>query len=1090
MLYSIHESHDRGCRVVIVLLSLVSLLAVSTVVTADPQPATAAKTASKAQDSPKTRKQPAARKTATQKAAQKASQKATRKAAQKALPRPENAQPHWIWLNQGDKPAGRAMLRKEFYVQGSVSAARLFAACDDEMTVYVDGVKVIQNQDPRKPAFADVTELITKNMPHVIAVDGVNRSDVAGLVVRLDLESGWRDAWSIVSDGTWQVSTKPSAGWKKPMFKPSGWKDANVLAVLGAGPWSKFITAKTLAAAAPLREATATPIQNLKVKKGFKVELLYSVPKGKQGSWVNICTDPKGRLIVSDQYGGLYRVTPPATGSDAKTKIEQIKVEIGEAQGLLWAFDSLYVVVNKGKKYDGGLYRVRDTDGDDQLDSLELLRPLTGRGEHGPHAILLAPDGKSLYIIGGNGTTMTEMATSRVPRVWDEDQLLPRVQGRFMRGVRAPGGFVARIDPDGKDWELVATGFRNEFDAAFNADGELFTFDADMEWDMSLPWYRPTRVCHVISGAEFGWRSGGGKWPSYYSDSVPATVDIGPGSPTGVCFGYGARFPAKYQQALFISDWSYGKLFAVHLKPNGATYSAEFEEFITGTPLPLTDVVTNHHDHAMYFTIGGRRVQSGLYRVTYVGDEPTASLADKRNTAGRADRVLRQQLESLHVGDHPNAVEKAWPHLGSRDRFIRYAARIALEHRPRAEWEKRALAETNQQAVLTAMMALARKFNRKDRGKEPNIDSPVPSWNVPTVEDSQRAEIRKRILKQLTLRTKTPSMTVEQRLERLRVLTLTFLRIGRPDQTERIALIKQLDKEYPTGIQELDSEIAQMLVYLQAPYATKSIVTQLLKAPTQEQQIDIAKSLRHQRAGWTPNLRKAFFEWCVQATGYRGGASFTTFVQRIRNDAITTLTAAEKQSLGELLTKKLDKQVIAAATQPRPIVKKWSMQELVPLVKDGLKNRNFDKGRDLFAAAKCFACHRFDNQGGAVGPDLTSLSGRFSPRDILESIVEPNKQISDQYAAVQIVTIDGKVVVGRIVNLAGDSVRVNTNMYNPDEQVGVDRKQIDEMFPSKTSMMPSGLLDVLKEEELLDLMAYLLSRGNRSHQMFLKNSQK
>src|SRR5438270_10860850 len=112
-------------------------------------------------------------------------------------------------------------------------------------------------------------------------------------------------------------------------------------------------------------------------------------------------------------------------------------------------------------------------------------------------------------------------------------------------------------------------------------------------------------------------------WPPYYADSWPATVDIGPGSPTGLTFGYGAKFPAKYQDALFMCDWSYGKLYAVHLKPRGAGYAGEFEEFVTGTPLPLTDIVISPKDWAMYFAIGGRKTKSGLYRVTYVGSEST-----------------------------------------------------------------------------------------------------------------------------------------------------------------------------------------------------------------------------------------------------------------------------------------------------------------------------------------------------------------------------------------------------------------------------------------------------------------------------------
>ena len=138
-----------------------------------------------------------------------------------------------------------------------------------------------------------------------------------------------------------------------------------------------------------------------------------------------------------------------------------------------------------------------------------------------------------------------------------------------MTGEKAPGGHIYRVSPDGKRWDLVSIGFRNPFDIAFNRDGELFTYDSDMEWDVNTPWYRPTRVLHVASGSEFGYRNGAGKWPAYTIDSLPAVADVGPGSPTGVTFGYGARFPAKYQEALYLCDWSYGKLYAAASQAEG-----------------------------------------------------------------------------------------------------------------------------------------------------------------------------------------------------------------------------------------------------------------------------------------------------------------------------------------------------------------------------------------------------------------------------------------------------------------------------------------------------------------------------------------
>jgi len=146
--------------------------------------------------------------------------------------------------------------------------------------------------------------------------------------------------------------------------------------------------------------------------------------------------------------------------------------------------------------------------------------------------------------------------------------------------------------------------------------------------------------------------------------------------------------------------------------------------------------------------------------------------------------------------------------------------------------------------------------------------------------------------------------------------------------------------------------------------------------------------------------------------------------------------------------------------------------------------RDYEKGRKLFAAAKFFACHRYDIEGGATGPDLTGIAGRFNQRDLLESIILPSKEVSDQYQAVVIDTLDGKKVIGRIVNLNGETIMVLTDMTDPNGITKVRHKDVDTIQPSKLSMMPEGLLNTLKEDEILDLMAYLLSRGDRNNAVF------
>jgi glucose/arabinose dehydrogenase len=425
-------------------------------------------------------------------------------------------------------------------------------------------------------------------------------------------------------------------------------------------------------------ENKATPPSRIKAMKDFQVELLYSVPGGEQGSWVNLCTDPKGRILASDQYGGLYRFAPPAPGQPLDpTKVEKLATNIRAVNGMLWAFDALYVGVNDyEKKIPSGVYRISSSKNDDALDKVELLREIKAGGDHGVHAILPSPDGKSLFLISGNNADLTKVNSSRVNMNWGEDHVLFRMpDGRgHNRDRLAPGGLIYKFSPDGKNWELYASGFRNIFDGGFNREGELFTYDADMEYDFNTSWYRPTRINHVTSGAEFGWRNGAGKRPEFYPDNLPATLNIGPGSPTGVTFGYGAKFPAKYQNAMFVLDWSWGKLYAVHLEPKGSTYTATKEEFLSGGPLPLTDAIIHPGDGAMYFAIGGRKVQSGFYRVTYTGKESTALVKNTKSKESGA-RAERHALEDFHGKQDPKAIKLAWPELDNSDRFIRWAAR-------------------------------------------------------------------------------------------------------------------------------------------------------------------------------------------------------------------------------------------------------------------------------------------------------------------------------------------------------------------------------------------------------------------------------
>jgi len=792
--------------------------------------------------------------------------------------------------------------------------------------------------------------------------------------------------------------------------------------------------------------AQATPADKLRLPEGFKAELLYTVPTA-QGSWVSMTNDPQGRLIASDQYGDLYRINPTGNGAD----VEKIELRIGFAQGLLCAFDSLYVVsygLKGAPKMPAGLYRVRDTDDDDKYDKVELLREFVGKSEHGPHAVILSPDKKSLYICSGNATKLPNPETSRVPKIWQEDQVLARLPDArgHAAGRLAPGGWVCKTDPEGKSFELVSMGFRNQYDIAFDPNGELFTYDADMEWDVGLPWYRPTRVCHIVSGAEFGWRHGSGKWPEYYPDNVPPTLNIGPGSPTGITFGTGAKFPAKYQNALFIADWSYGMIYAIHMKADGASYKATKEKFCSAPALPVTDMVINPLDQALYFLVGGRRIQSALYRVTYVGEESTAAAAYPALDSAVG---ARKRLETFHSAQAKDFdFDLVWGKLGDDDRFIRYAARTALEFQPVASWSDKALQSTDVQTKLESMIALARV------GDKSHQDAAIKSlaslqWD---------------------------GLSDEQRLHLVRAYGLVLCRLGTPSDKTKQTIVEHLEKELPSKNDFVDRELGKLLIAAGSEASTAKLVGLLTSPSGADSQIAYAMMLSDAKVGWSQAAHETYFQWFLDANKAKGGKSFGGYVDNIRKQAVKNLSADQKTSLAEILAKKAETTIDPYADlKARPMVRQWAMDDLLPLEDEVFVGRDLENGRKMFALATCYSCHRISGQGGIVGPDLTAAGHRFSTKDLLETIIDPSKEISDQYEATIFQMEDGKTITGRVANLNGGLYKVQENMIDPGKFTDIKAAQIEGMRASKVSMMPKGLLDNLTKDEILDLLAYMKS---------------
>src|SRR5262249_31067224 len=210
------------------------------------------------------------------------------------------------------------------------------------------------------------------------------------------------------------------------------------------------------------------------------------------------------------------------------------------------------------------------------------------------------------------------------------------------------------------------------------------------------------------------------------------------------------------------------------------------------------------------------------------GSASTAPVEPK-DPAGAEARNTRHQLEAYHGHKGAKAVDFAWKYLGDKDRFLRYAARLAIESQPVEQWKDRALKESNSTAALQSLLALARLGGN----------------------ESQSALLI--ALQKFPLK----SLSEEEKLDKIRVVEVSVARDGLPEHAD--ALISEFDAAYPSASIPLNRELCETLITFNAPDAVAKSIKLLKAAPTQEEQITYIHYLRNAKTGWTMDLRKTYF---------------------------------------------------------------------------------------------------------------------------------------------------------------------------------------------------------------------------------------
>ncbi len=1242
--------------------------------------------------------------------------------------KPEAEVPHWIWY-PGERSPGAVTrhFRSEFTLDHPATVS-IDATADNAFVLYVDGRQIGQGDTWQVvPHF----EVKLSAGPHSLAASASNEAPGAAafLLQASEKQKGKKPGKTLALSGpTWKtLKEKPSDNaWTKPGFDDSQWPNAADLGPLGTGPWTR------------LQFASGDASDRFHVPDGFSVESL--APANVTGSAVSFTFDPNGVPCVGIEGGPIVRLQDE-DGDGIYDGRSVITPQMNNCQGMYFDIDpdgsvTLWAVGNGPK--GTGIYRLADSDNDGAFETILHHVPTGGMGEHGPHAISRGPDGQ-LYFDTGNHAHLGIAVDPRSPvnePFRYEGELLPHYNDArgHARGVMAPGGEILRSDDDGKTWSRVASGFRNQYDFAFNRMGEIFSFDSDMEWDIGLPWYRPVRVCFVPPGAEFGWRNGSGKWPTYYYDSLPAIIDVGRGSPTGVTFYEGHAFPKDYEDAFLYCDWSQGRILAARLTRDGAAYTGEQTDLVTGQPLNCTDIEVGP-DGAVYFTTGGRGTPGGLFRVswneaktpsnppsdsavdqaidipspkmaysrlqvvhlkqeagedwplgleeiardadqpaerrrralelmTQLGPQPTdellidlskdheselrarsALLMGMRSTPlilnaiatllDDADPLVRRRAcEALVRTDAEIPVERLLPLLGRRDRWVRYAARVAVEHGDPALYRDQLLGLEEPRALLEAMLALVRASKLDAEAQDDLFQRELSLWKL-DLAPAERLDLLRLIGLTYLLGPQKPAQSALAAEFRARLLSrfrdeVEFTQHHGPD-AERVPLQR---------------ELARLLAYLDEPRAIPLMLdAQALAKDDHQTQIHYAYCLRAMPNGWDSLSKKRLWTWYESASHWDGGVSFLGYLDFMVQELVARLTPDERQNylkeatkypfpsrvlvrsldlnapaqveavlglmrslqpgqsknarlegelLGEtvealakssspagreairalvesdparidLVTRSLSAHPTAAdvpvflsalksskdtntlnaaftglanletiprdaetlrlvlrasrqagppslrrlnalaskitgvkppkprtsfddsliywerqyaqtfpnapaLTAPEVAEHHYTLPQLVSdVVRSGLVSKGSpDRGRRVLDRAKCLNCHKMGDQGAGLGPDLTTLSSRFRPEEVLESLIDPSKVISDQYKPVTIATSTGQIYNGMP---AGGDDNTLILLLSDGSKVNIPKADIDEQAESKISVMPAGLIDTLSLQEIADMLA-------------------
>jgi putative membrane-bound dehydrogenase-like protein len=794
---------------------------------------------------------------------------------------------------------------------------------------------------------------------------------------------------------------------------------------------------------------------------------------------IGTTVDTHGRLLIIESNTHFRPKDYKGAASD-RILVLQDTNNSGHADKITTFFEGMKYLMNLVADPDGSIlvssrneiFRLRDpgnTGASTEKITLATLETKMDYPHNGLHGLAIDRDRNVYFGIGENfGGPWTLVGTD----------------GRKLTG-EVGSGCIFKVDSKGRGLTLIARGFWNPFGMGIDPLGDVWTVDNDPD---GRP---PCRLINVLQGGDYGFEMRFGRTGLHplqaWDAELPGTLGMVTGVGEAPCAVHWNR------GKLLVSSWRDHQVEAYSLTPRGASFSATMEPLLKGTETFRPVGIAVAPDGALFITDWGSgsytlNGKGRVWKVTFNSPAPTAEDLKKNSAMERA--------ESLR---HSQNVTELLAAMDDGDSATAQAAQFGLSQLPQTEKLEWSAVKTPRQHIglMTSLLWRGTSVEPLIGDALKDTDDRVRQMAVRAITEQGIKSSRDKLQQMLGGEAMSP---------RLLSMTIAAINLLDGDPTAKVdstkingVLLSRMNAPEAT-----DATKAVALRMLQAghPHIALDQIRTLMQSPSQPLEIEAVRYLSADAdparfAALAAVVSDGKYETSVRAEAILGlsddaanhvdqllqfatGPDATLRHEALRSlrPLIATLTAPQKEQLADVARKypedtDMVQRLIGQPPSERPA--ETDMAGWQKIVDSGTGDP--EAGRRIFfhpAGPGCFKCHEIEGRGRLIGPDLTMIGYSQTREHVLESILDPSREIAPLFTMWSITTKTGERIDGMLLRRDGQSVEVYVDATGKEtkvkEQTVADRKM------RKESLMPAGLVQAMTNQELRDVLAFLTEK--------------